>query len=389
MEKIYLDNNATTKVHPEVQEAMLPFFQEIYGNASSVHAFGREAKKHLEEARRKVASMLGASSPDEIVFTSGGTESDNFAITGVASALKDKGRHIITSSVEHSAVLNTCKLLEKQGFKVTYLGVDQYGLIDPEELKKSITDETILVSIMAANNETGTIMPIEEIGNICEEKGAIFHADAVQMAGKLPFDVQKIKTNLASISGHKIHGPKGVGALYIRKGTKIDPYQHGGHHEKGWRAGTENVPGIVGFAKACEIAAGSGEKHYKEVKRLRDLLHEKITEKISHTQLNGHPEKRLPNTLNISFQYLEGESILLSLDLEGIAVSTGSACTSGSLEPSHVLKSMGMEPLFLQGSIRFSLSMFNTEQDISYVMEKLPPIIERLRKMSPVYEEDK
>ncbi len=389
MEKVYLDNNATTKVHPEVQEAMLPFFQEIYGNASSVHSFGRDARKHLEEARRKVAALVGASSPDEIVFTSGGTESDNFAIKGVASALKDKGKHIITSSVEHSAVLNTCKLLEKQGFSVTYLGVDQYGIIDIEELKKSITDETILVSIIAANNETGTIMPIEKIGKICEEKGVIFHTDAVQMTGKVPLDVQKIKASLVSMSGHKLHGPKGVGALYIRKGTKIDSLQHGGHHEKKRRAGTENVPGIVGFAKACEIAASSGEANYKKTKALRDLLHKRIEEKISHTQLNGHPEKRLPNTLNISFQYLEGESILLSLDLEGIAVSTGSACTSGSLEPSHVLKSMGIETLFLQGSIRFSLSEFTTEQEIDYVMEKLPPIIERLRKMSPVYEEDK
>jgi cysteine desulfurase len=384
MKKVYFDNNATTKVHPEALEEMLPFYKEIYGNASSVHSFGRDARKHLEKAREKVAKLVHADSPDEIVFTSGGTEADNFAVKGAASALKGKGNHIITSSVEHSAVLNTCKYLEKQGFRVTYLGVDESGMINLDELKNSIKDDTILLSIMAANNETGTIMPVEEIGEICAGGGIVFHTDAVQMAGKVPFDVNSAKLHLASMSAHKIHGPKGVGALYIRKGTKIDSYQHGGHHEKSRRAGTENVPGIVGFAKACELASG----HNKETKRLRDLLHKRIEDKISHIKLNGHPEKRLPNTLNISFQYLEGESIVLSLDLEGIAVSTGSACTSGSLEPSHVLKSMGVEPLFLQGSIRFSLSAFSTEDEIDYVMEKLPPIIERLRKMSPVYKEE-
>jgi cysteine desulfurase len=388
MKKVYFDNNATTKVHPEVLEEVLPFYKEMYGNASSVHSFGRDARKHLEKAREKVAKLVHADSPDEIVFTSGGTESDNFAVKGVASALKDKGNHIITSSVEHSAVLNTCKYLEKQGFSVTYLGVDESGMINLDGLKNSIRSDTILVSIMAANNETGTIMPVEEIGTICAEKDIIFHTDAVQTIGKVPFDVNSAKLHLASMSAHKIHGPKGIGALYIRKGTKIEPYQHGGHHEKNRRAGTENVPGIVGFAKACELASASGPDHYKETKRLRDLLHKSIEDKISHIKLNGHPEKRLPNTLNISFQYLEGESIVLSLDLEGIAVSTGSACTSGSLEPSHVLKSMGVEPLFLQGSIRFSLSTFSTEDEVDYVMEELPPVIERLRKMSPVYKEE-
>ncbi len=389
MQKIYLDSNATTQVHPEVIEAMVPFFGEIYGNASSVHLFGREAKKHLEKARAQVAKMINAASPDEIVFTSGGTESDNYAIRGTVEALKDKGNHIITSSVEHPAVLNTCKYLEKQGFEVTYLGVDEYGIVDLEELKKSITDKTILITIMAANNETGTIMPIDEISAIAKDKGVIFHSDAVQYAGKMPLDVQKTRIDLISMSGHKINGPKGVGALYIRKGTKLAKFMYGGHQEKGRRPGTENVPGIVGFGKACEIDFTKGRENYARVQKLRDKLHERIQAEIKMTRLNGHPEKRLPNTLNIGFDYLEGESILLSLDLEGIAVSTGSACTSGSLEPSHVLMSMGIDALYSQGSVRFSFSIFNTEEEIGYVMEKLPAIIARLRAMSPVYPGDK
>ncbi len=388
MRKVYLDANATTKVHPEVVKTMLPFFDQIYGNASSVHAFGRAAKKHLEESRAKVAALIKADSSDEIVFTSGGTESDNLAIKGAAFALKSKGNHIITSSVEHLAVLNTCKYLEKQGFRVTYLGVDEYGIINLDELKKSITTDTILITVMAANNETGTIMPVEEIGGIAKEKGITFHTDAVQYIGKGPFDVKKCGAHLVSISAHKINGPKGVGALYIKKGQKLEPTQQGGHHEKGRRAGTENVPGIVGLGKACEIALKEGEQNYAKIKNLKDKLFKRITSEIKQTKLNGHPEKCLPNTLNVSFNYLEGESIILSLDLEGIAVSTGSACTSGSLEPSHVLKSMGVDPLFAQGSVRFSLQIFNTDEDIDYVMEKLPPIIERLRKMSPVYKEE-
>ncbi|MFQ5952621.1 MAG: cysteine desulfurase NifS [Candidatus Omnitrophota bacterium] len=389
MEKVYLDNNATTRTHPEVLEAMLPFYGEFYGNPSSVHSFGREARKHLEKARGSVAALIKADSPEEIVFTSGGTESDNLAIKGVASALKEKGNHIVTSSVEHHAVLNTCKHLEEQGWRVTYLRVDECGLIDLKELEESITGDTVLVSIMAANNETGTVMPVEEIGKICSEKNVIFHTDAVQLIGKLPFDVNKTRAHLVSLSAHKIHGPKGVGALYIRKETKIDPCQHGGHHEKNKRAGTENIPGIVGLGKACEIASAFGLPRRDEIKKLRDKLHERIKSQVCDVRVNGHPEKRLPNTLNISFQYLEGESIVLSLDLEGIAVATGSACTSGNLEPSHVLKSMGVKPLFSQGAVRFSFSMFNTEEEIDYIMEKLPPIIERLRKMSPVYEENK
>jgi len=385
MRKVYLDANATTPVHPEVTEAMIPFCRGIFGNASSVHSFGREARKNLEAARKKVAALINAASPDEIVFTSGGTESDNFAIKGVASALKEKGSHIITSSVEHLAVLNTCKYLEKMGCKVTYLGVDKYGVIDLEELKKSVTDKTILITIMAANNETGTIMPVEKIAQIAKDKGVTFHTDAVQMIGKMPFDVKKMGADLVSMSAHKINGPKGTGALYIKKGTRIDKFIHGGHHEKNRRAGTENVSGIVGFGKACEIMQKEGAEKYDKVKELRDELHRRIEKNIKQVMLNGHPENRLPNTLNISFKYLEGESILLSLDLEGIAASTGSACTSGSLEPSHVLKAMGVEPMFAQGSVRFSLGVFNTKEDIAYVAEKLPPIIERLRKMSPVY----
>ncbi|MEA3489629.1 MAG: cysteine desulfurase NifS [Candidatus Omnitrophota bacterium] len=388
MRKVYLDANATTITHPEVIREMLPFFDRIYGNASSVHRFGREARKHLERARVKVAALVHADSPEEIVFTSEGTESDNFAIKGVAAAEKDKGKHIITSSVEHHAVLNTCKYLEKKGFEVTYLDVDGYGVVDLDQLRDAIREDTILISIMAANNETGTIMPIEEIGAVAAGKGVVFHTDAVQLAGKIPFDVNNAGAQLVSLSGHKINGPKGVGALYIRKGTKIEKCQHGGHHEMNYRAGTENVPAIVGFGKASEIALERGVGNYDKVRLLRDKLYDRIKAEISHVRLNGHPEKRLPNTLNVSFEYLEGESVILSLDLEGIAVSTGSACTSGNLEPSHVLKSMGVEPLFAQGSVRFSLDVFNTEQDIEYVMGKLPPIIERLRKMSPVYPVD-
>ncbi|MFC1549010.1 cysteine desulfurase NifS [Candidatus Omnitrophota bacterium] len=385
MKKVYLDSNATTRVHPNVAKEMLPFFSEVYGNASSVHFFGREAKKFLETARARTAHLINADSADEIIFTSGGTEADNHAIKGVAQASKGRGRHIITSSVEHKAVLSTCKDLEKQGYEVTYLDVDECGRIDPDELEKSIRDDTILVTIMTANNETGTVMPVEEIGRIAFEKKVLFHTDAVQAAGKIAFDVKKIRAQLVSLSAHKIYGPKGVGALYVKKGTEIEPVYHGGHQEKGRRPGTENIPAIVGFGKACEIAANQLDEYSKKTSRLRDVLYKRIMNEIKYVKLNGHPGECLPNTLNVSFRYLEGESIILSLDLEGIAVSTGSACTSGSLEPSHVLKSMGVEPISLQGSVRFSFGTFNTEEDVDYVMKKLPPIIERLRKMSPVY----
>jgi cysteine desulfurase len=387
MRKVYLDSNATTKVYPEVAEAIQKTYSDQYGNASSVHSFGRDAKKYLEAARIQVASLINAGSAEEIVFTSGGTESDNFAIKGAVKALKEKGNHIITSSVEHPAVLNTCKSLEKEGFRVTYLAVDECGVINLDELKNSITSKTILITIMAANNETGTLMPIEEIGKIAEGKGILFHTDAVQMVGKMPFDVQKVKAQLVSLSAHKINGPKGAGALYIKKGTRLEPIQHGGHQEKGRRAGTENIPAIVGFGKACQLAQERLTEYSERTKKLRDMLYNRIEKEIKQIKLNGHPAERLPNTLNVSFKSLEGESIILSLDLEGIATSTGSACTSGSLEPSHVLKSMGVEPLSLQGSVRFSFGAMSAESDVEYVMEKLPPIITRLRKMSPVYED--
>lgn len=386
MRKVYLDNNATTKMREEALEAMLPYLKESYGNASSVHEFGRVARRAIDDARAKVAAFLGAASPEEVIFTSGGTESDNFAIKGVVNALKAKGNHIVSCVTEHHAVLNTCKYLEKEGYKVSYIGVDGDGVIKVDDLKKAVTDKTVIISIMAANNETGTIEPFEEIGAFAKERGIYFHTDAVQAAGKIPLSLKGLPVDLASISGHKIYGPKGIGALYIRKGTKITPILHGGHHEMGKRAGTENVASIVGFGRAAELAAKEVVAESKKLAELRDHLYKGITGKIDHVRLNGHPTKRLPNTLNISFRYLEGESIILNLDLEGIAVSTGSACTSGSLEPSHVLTAMGIDPVDSQGSIRFSLSKDNTKEDMDYVIEVLPPIIKRLRAMSPLYE---
>lgn len=386
MRKVYLDNNATTRTRPEVIEAMTPFYGATYGNASSVHAFGRAARTAIDKARAEVASSLGAASPEEVIFTSGGTESDNFALRGVVEALKAKGNHIITSSIEHHAVLNTAKYLEKNGCQVTYLAADRFGLINPEDLKKAITPKTILISVMSANNEIGTIEPLEEIAKIAKERGIYFHTDAVQAFGKFPFDVKTLGADLVSISGHKIYGPKGIGAIYIKKGTKITPQLYGGHHEMGKRAGTENVPGIVGFGLASELARKEMPVESKRIAGLRDYLYKSITSKISDVNLNGHPEKRIPNTLNVGFKYLEGESIVLNLDMEGVAVSTGSACTSGSLEPSHVLTAMGVDPAESQGSIRFSLGHDTTKEDIDYVSDILPPIIKRLRDMSPLYE---
>ena len=386
MRKVYLDNNATTRMREEVLEAMLPYYKDIYGNASSIHEFGRTARRAIDESRAKVASLLGASSPEEIIFTSGGTEADNFAIKGVAQALKSKGDHIITSSVEHHAVLNTCKFLEKEGFEVTYLPVDRYGIVNPDEIKKAITDKTILITIMYANNEVGTIEPIGEIGKIAGEKGICFHTDAVQAVGKIQFDVKSMDVNLLSMSGHKIYGPKGIGALYIKKLTKITAQMQGGHHEMGKRPGTENVAGIVGLGRAAELAKAEAPSESKKLKELRDYLYKGISERIEYVTLNGHPDKRLSNTLDVGFKFLEGESIILNLDMEGVAVSTGSACTSGSLEPSHVLTAMGVDPADSQGSIRFSLGRDNTREDMDYVLEVLPPIIKRLRDMSPLFE---
>ncbi|MFH0764380.1 MAG: cysteine desulfurase NifS [Candidatus Omnitrophota bacterium] len=403
MRKVYLDNNATTRMREEVLDAMLPYYRDIYGNASSVHEFGRAARRAIDDARQKVALLLGAASAEEIIFTSSGTEADNFAVKGVSHALKSKGNHIITSSIEHQAVLNVCKFLEKEGYKVTYLKVDKDGIVDLDELKRSITDKTILISIMYANNEIGAVEPVEEIAEIAKEKRVYFHTDAVQAAGKIPFEVKNLNIDLLSMSAHKIYGPKGVGALYMKRGTKITPLIQGGHHEMGKRAGTENVAGIVGLGKAAELAKKELPEE-KKMAELRDYLYKGITAKIESVRLNGpsidsghvpsvsrdgHPEKRLANTLNVGFKYLEGESIVLNLDMEGIAVSTGSACTSGSLEPSHVLTAMGVDPADTQGSIRFSLGRDNTKEDMDYVLEVLPPIIKRLRDMSPLYEKGK
>ncbi len=385
MRRVYLDNNATTRMREEVLEAMLPFYKDIYGNASSIHSFGRPARKAVDEARNQVTELLGAASHEEVIFTSGGTESDNFAIRGVAQALKAKGNHIITTAIEHHAVLNSCKALEKDGCKVTYLGVDKYGLINIEELKKAITGKTVLITIMYANNEVGTIEPVIEIGRIAKERGVYFHTDAVQAIGKLDFKVKDMNIDLLSMSGHKMYGPKGVGAIYIKKGTKIIPQILGGHHEMRKRAGTENVAGIVGLGKAASLAKRDIPDESR-IKELRDYLYKGITSNIEDIHLNGHPEDRLPNTLNVSFTYLEGESIILNLDMEGIAVSTGSACTSGTLEPSHVLTAMGLDPVNTQGSVRFSLGRDNTKEDMDYVIGVLPPIIKRLRAMSPLYD---
>lgn len=388
MRKVYLDHSATTPVHPEVLEAMLPYYKEKFGNPSSIHEYGKVAKIALEEAREKVAKLFNCS-PYEIYFTSGGTESDNLAIKGVAFANKKKGKHIITSSVEHHAVLESCKFLKKEGYEITYLPVDRWGLVDPDDLRKNIKDDTILVSIMHVNNETGTIQPIEELVRIAKEKGVYFHTDAVQSAGKIPIDVQELPIDLASISGHKIYGPKGVGAIYIRKGTRIIPLSHGGHHERSRRAGTENIPGIVGLGKAVEMVLKDMDKHNKHLKNLTETFFKKLKETVKDIQLNGHPEKRIPSTLNISFKGVEGESIILSLDMERVAVASGSACTSGSLEPSHVLSAMRIEPAVAQSSIRFSFGRENVIDDVDYTLSVLPEIIERLRSMSPIYAQSK
>ncbi|MFA5143236.1 MAG: cysteine desulfurase NifS [Candidatus Omnitrophota bacterium] len=389
MRRVYMDNNATTRTREEVIAAMAPYFGEIYGNASSIHQFGRAARKAVDDARAQVAGLIGAASAEEVIFTSGGTEADNFAIKGVVNALRSKGNHIVTSAIEHHAVLNTCKFLEKEGCRVTYVGVDECGLVRMDALKKAITDKTILITIMHANNEVGTIEPIEEIGNITKERGIYFHTDAVQSVGKVPLDLKKMNVDLLSLSGHKLYGPKGIGALYIKKGTKIASLLQGGHHEMGKRAGTENVPGIAGLGKACELAGKELPAESGKLTELRDYFYKELISRIEDVRLNGHPEKRLPTTLNVGFKYLEGESIILNLDMEGIAVSTGSACTSGSLEPSHVLSAMAVDAADIQGSVRFSLGRDNTKEDVDYVLGVLPPIIKRLRDMSPLYDSRK
>jgi cysteine desulfurase len=379
---IYLDNNATTRVADEAVEAMLPYFTEYYGNPSSMHSFGGRVLKTLEEARGKVAALLGARDT-EIIFTSCGTEGDNAAIMGTLLSYPEK-RHIITTRVEHPAVLNLCRSLARRGYRVTELGVDRRGNLDPEELRRSIRDDTAIVSIMWANNETGVIFPIEELGRIVKDSGAVFHVDAVQAVGKIPINLASMEAvDLLTLSGHKVHAPKGVGALYVRRGTRLRPLLVGGHQERGRRGGTENVPYIIGLGVAAELAAaGIGEEN-KRVRALRDRLEHGLLESVPKAILNGDPERRLPNTLSISFEFVEGEAILLLLNEKGICASSGSACTSGSLEPSHVLRAMGVPFTAAHGSIRFSLSRYNTEEEIDYVLEEVPPIIERLRQISP------
>ena len=384
MNVIYVDNNATTKVAPEVFEAMLPYFEEDYGNPSSMHTFGGKVDRNIKEARTSVASLLGAA-PEEIVFTSSGTESDNTAIWAAIQSNPDK-KHIMTSRVEHPAVKNLFEYLSKNGYRVTFIPVDSKGRLDMEYLYKNLTDNTAIVSIMWANNESGVIFPIEKISQIVKEREAVFHTDAVQAVGKIPIDLNKIDVDMLSLSGHKLHGPKGIGALYVRKGTKFSPFLIGGHQESGRRGGTENVASIVGLGKASELAAAYMEEENTRVKQLRNKLESKILKQIPNTIINGDRENRLPNTTNVSFEYVEGESILLMMDELGICASSGSACTSGSLEPSHVLRAMGVPFTAAHGSIRFSLSIYNTEEEIDFIIEKLPPIIKRLREMSPFWQ---
>lgn len=381
--RIYLDHNATTPIHPEVLEAMLPFLKEEFGNPSSIHWAARVPKKVIEDAREGVAKLLNCD-PSEVIFTSSGSEGDNLAIKGMAEARRDKGNHIITTKVEHPAVLNTCKYLAKT-FDVTFLDVDGEGMIDLDDLRKAITPKTILITIMFANNETGVIFPVEEIGRIAKGHNIPFHTDAVQAVGKVPTDVKALNIDLLTLSGHKIYAPKGVGALYVKRGIRLIPLIHGGHHERNRRAGTENVAGIVALGKACEIAMRDMAKEAEYLTILRDRLQRGIMERIDHVRLNGHPTKRLPTTLNLSFEFVEGESLLLNLDMNGVAASSGSACTSGSLEPSHVLMAMGIPHEIAHGSLRFSLGRDNTVEDIDYVLEILPPIVERMRAMSPFY----
>lgn len=385
---IYLDHAATTYTKKEVLEEMLPFFTEHFGNPSSIHKFGRDVHKHVDAAREKVAKALGAL-PEEIYFTAGGSEADNWAVKGVAYANRSKGNHIITSSIEHHALLHTCEYLEKEGFEVTYLPVDEYGLVSVEAVKNAITDKTILISIMYANNEIGTVQPISAIGKLAREKGIYFHTDAVQAVGSVEIDVKEQNIDMLSLSAHKFYGPKGIGALYVRKGVKLFNLIHGGAQERNRRAGTENTPGIIGLAKAIELATSNLEEHSSRITALRDKLIKGVMEKIPYTRLNGHPVKRLPGNANFCFQYIEGEALLLNLDMKGIAGSSGSACTSGSLDPSHVLLAIGLPHEIAHGSLRLSIGDVNTEEDIDYVLEVLPEIVDRLRKMSPLYEKVK
>ena len=383
---IYLDNAATTKTAPEVVDAMLPYFSEYYGNASTIYSLGAESKKAMDHARQTIADSLGAK-PEEIYFTAGGSESDNWALKATAEAYASKGKHIITTKIEHHAILHTCEYLEKRGFEITYLNVDRDGLISLDELKAAIRPDTILISVMFANNEIGTIEPIAEIGEIAKEHGVLFHTDAVQAYAQVPINVDEMHIDMLSASGHKLNGPKGIGFLYIRKGVKIRSFIHGGAQERKRRAGTENVPGIVGLGKAVEIAVATMDERIKKETELRDHLIDRILAEIPYTRLNGDRDCRLPNNANFSFQFIEGESLLIMLDMAGICGSSGSACTSGSLDPSHVLLAIGLPHEIAHGSLRLTLGEDNTMEEMDYVVDKIKGIVERLRSMSPLYED--
>ena len=381
---IYLDHSATSPVDPEVFKAMEPYFVNSYGNASTMYSLGREARKVMEENRKMVASLIGAN-PDEIIFTSGGTESDNIAIKGTAYRLKDKGNHIITSNIEHPAVDETCKYLEKNGFEITYLPAGEEGIVKVEDLKKAITDKTILITIMHANNEIGTIQPIEEIGKVARKHKIYFHTDAVQSVGKIPVDVNELNVDMLSLSSHKLYGPKGIGALYIKKGVRLEPILHGGGHEKGIRPGTENIAGIVGLGKACQIAEESLKETMQYITSLRDEIIEKVLSEVEESYLNGHPTKRLPNNINFRFTSIEGESLVLHLDAKGIASSTGSACSSKNQKPSHVLMALGLDDVDARGSLRLTLGKENKKEEIDYIVESVNEAVEKLRKLSPLW----
>lgn len=383
---IYLDNAATTKTAPEVVEAMLPYFTEYYGNPSSIYALGSESKKAVNAARELIGESIGAA-PEEIYFTAGGSEADNWAIKAAAEAYQNKGKHIITSKIEHHAVLHTCEYLEKRGFEVTYLDVDEYGMVDVKELESAIRPDTILISIMFANNEIGTIQPVAEIGKLAKEHGILFHTDAVQAFGQLPIHVDELHIDMLSASAHKLNGPKGIGFLYIRKGVKLRSFVHGGAQERSRRAGTENVPGIAGFGAAVKRAMELMEEKTAKETELRDYLIKRMLETVPYSRLNGHPVKRLPNNANFSFQFIEGESLLIMLDMKGICASSGSACTSGSLDPSHVLLAIGLKHEEAHGSLRLTLSEENTKEELDTVVEEVKRIVARLREMSPLYED--
>lgn len=386
MNKIYVDNAATTRVDDEVLKEMLPYFSENYGNPSSIYSIARDTKKVIEIARERVAKVLNAN-PNEIYFTGCGSESDNTALKGVAYANKDKGNHIITSKIEHPAILDTCKFLEKQGYEISYIDVDENGIIKLDELKKSIKDTTILISIMFANNEIGTIQPIKEIGEIAKERKIVFHTDAVQAVGNINIDVQELNIDMLSLSAHKFYGPKGVGALYVRQGVKFEKFMNGGHQEKNKRAGTENVAGIVGLGKAIEMAYEDIDKYNEDLLNLRNYYFEQIQKRIPYIKINGDLENRLPGNTNVSFRFIEGEGLLLNLDLKGIYASSGSACTSGSLDPSHVLLAIGLPHEIAHGSLRVTFGKYNTKEDVDYIVDNLVHIVDKLREMSPLYEE--